>query len=89
MKRVLIGAVLVAAGCSHQPELTAEQRWYYAPESCHKVLIATGPVSVAPKDWTPSNSKKVQKYRAELTDASKEYIEHQCGAYPGTKPQKS
>ena len=89
MKRALIGAALLAAGCSHQPELTAEQQWNQMPEWCHKVLIATGPASLAPKDWKPADTKKLKRYRSQQTDASKDYVTDQCGMRPGFKPQQS
>lgn len=89
MRRLLVAIPLALAACGHQPELTAEQQWNYMSEDCHKVLIATGPVSVAPKDWKPANSKKLIRYRSQLTDASKDYVARTCGVYPGTSKQQS
>jgi len=59
------------------------------PEWCHKVLIATGPVAVAPKDWKPAETTKLKRYRAQQTAASKDYVAKACGAYPGAEPQQS
>jgi len=89
MKRLLIAIPLAVAACGHQPELTAEQQWVSMPEWCHKVLIATGPVAVAPKDWKPAETTKLKRYRAQQTAASKDYVAKACGAYPGAEPQQS
>lgn len=89
MKRFLIAVPLVVAACGNKPELTAAQQWNQMPESCHKILIATGPAPLAPKDWKPAETKKLQRYRSQLTDPSKDYVASKCGIRPGSTPEQS
>lgn len=89
MKLPIIAITLLTAACGHQQQLTAEQQWNYMPEWCHKSLIATGPVSVAPDGWKPATDKKTVRYRDEQTSASKEFIQRSCGVRPGSKETQS
>ena len=88
MKRLILGIPLLVAACGNQTP-TPEQQWASMPEWCHKVLIATGPAPLAPKDWKPADTKKLKRYRSQQTDASKDYVAGQCGIRPGAEPQKS
>jgi len=88
MRRLILGIPLFIAACGAQPP-TPEQQWASMPEWCHKVLIATGPAPLAPKDWKPADTRNLQRYRSQQTDASKDYVADRCGIRPGFKPQQS